>query len=260
LPEEILTVRGIIYLKDMPIENQFERLARLRARAFSAAEGEKILASMLSIGTFEQLESLHASTFSQADCNRILAAMLRIGTYEQLESLHARTLSPTDSEKILDAMLAISEKLGNAAKAGSQGIASGKRYDVFIAHAAEDGEFVKPLALSLKRKGLEVWYEDFVIVSGDWLQHEIERGLVQSRYVVLILSQNFFNKVWPQKEQEGLATREQLSSKTILPVCHILDQRGVASYSPTLAGRAAAFSSSGAEAVAKQIFDVVKAR
>jgi hypothetical protein len=242
------------------MESRFEKLASQRARAFSAAESEKILDAMLPIGSFEELEKLHAATFSPADCAKILDAMLRIGTYEQLERLHAKTFSPVESEKILNAMVAVAKKHEEAARVADSGALSRKPYDVFILHCAEDKEFAAPLALALKQKGLKVNYIDFVVQPGDWLQHEIDRGLAQSRYGVLILSQNFFNKVWPQTEKEGLATKEQLRAKTILPVLHEYDEKGVASYSPTLAGRIVLDSESGVEVAASVILNRITGR
>ncbi|MGD1119639.1 MAG: toll/interleukin-1 receptor domain-containing protein [Dehalococcoidales bacterium] len=242
------------------MESRFEKLARQRARAFSAAESEKILETMLPLGTFEELEKLHAATFSPAECTKILDAMLRVATYEQLESLLAKTFSPVDSEKIVNAMVAISQQHGEAARAAGSGALPRKQYDVFILHAAEDEEFAAPLALALKSKGLKVAFTDFVVQSGDWLQREIERGMAQSRYGVLILSQNFFYKLWPQTEQEGLATREHLSAKTLLGVLHEYDEKSVVSYSPTLADRIVLDSESGAEVAADVIYNRITGR
>ncbi len=77
---------------------------------------------------------------------------------------------------------------------------SDKQYDVFVAHASEDKSFVTPLALSLTQTGLKVWYDDFVLKVGDSLRREVDKGLVQSRYGIVILSHYFFRKQWPQKE------------------------------------------------------------
>lgn len=132
-----------------------------------------------------------------------------------------------------------------------------KQYDVFIAHASEDKDFVKPLALSLRKEGLEVWYDDFVLKLGDSLRREIDKGLAQSRYGVVILSHSFFNKHWPQKELDGLAAREQLGRKVILPIWRNIDQEEIATYSPTLADIIAAKSREGIEAITKKIFDVI---
>jgi hypothetical protein len=133
-------------------------------------------------------------------------------------------------------------------------------YDVFICHASEDKKsFVHPLAEALRRRHIEVWYDDFVLELGQSIRREIERGLSQSRFGVIILSRAFFEKQWPQYELDGLATREMAGrDRILLPVWHEVTFDEVASYSAALAGRKAAMSSDGVDAVAHQIIAVVK--
>lgn len=43
-----------------------------------------------------------------------------------------------------------------------------KEYDVFISHASEDKDgVVRPLAIALKNKGVNVWYDEFELKIGD---------------------------------------------------------------------------------------------
>jgi hypothetical protein len=132
-----------------------------------------------------------------------------------------------------------------------------KQYDVFIAHASEDKSFVTPLAYSLKGKGLEVWCDDFMLKIGDSLRREIDKGLAQSRYGVVVLSHNFFNKLWPQKELDGLATREEIGRKVILPIWHNINKKEIISYSPTLADIVAVKSDLGIKAVTDKIIESI---
>lgn len=77
-------------------------------------------------------------------------------------------------------------------------------YDAFISHATEDKEsVVKPLAKQLDRMGYRVWYDEFELTVGDSLRQSIDRGLGTSRYGVVVLSQAFFAKNWPQYELNG---------------------------------------------------------
>ena len=90
-------------------------------------------------------------------------------------------------------------------------------YDVFICHATEDKEpFVRELAEELS-KSLKVWYDDFSLSLGDSLRRKIDKGIESSRYGVVILSENFFCKEWPQRELDGLVTKERNFDKVILP-------------------------------------------
>ncbi len=198
-----------------------------------------------------------------------LDAMIPLGDYDQLSLLLNHITSQTYRAKIIDRILQLTTEDTNNIKNNNKiertTLTSPpkttslyqKHYDVFIAHASEDKDFVSPLALSLIQKDLRIWYDDFVLELGDSLRREIDRGLAQSQYGVVILSYNFFNKDWPQKELDGLTSKEQLGKKVILPIWHEIDKEVVASYSPTLAGIVAAKSSLGVEAVADKIIKAI---
>ena len=131
-------------------------------------------------------------------------------------------------------------------------------WDVFISHAHEDKEpFVRQLAESLQAAGLRVWYDKFTLRVGDRLRRSIDQGLAASRYGVVVLSPYFFAKEWPQIELDGLAGREVMGQKVILPVWHDIDAEGVRRFSPSLADRLAVSSTLGVEAVARELLRVI---
>ena len=110
-------------------------------------------------------------------------------------------------------------------------------YDFFICHASEDkDEFVRELAELLKRKGAEVWYDEFTLQVGSQLRREIDRGLVKSRFGIVVVSANFFAKDWPQVELDGLFSLRTEENSRILPIWHKVTKDEVAHHSPTLAG------------------------
>ncbi len=113
-------------------------------------------------------------------------------------------------------------------------------YDAFISHASEDkSSIVRPLAKSLTKLGLRVWYDEFELRIGDSLRESIDKGLVNSRYGIVILSKAFFSKNWPKYELNGLTSREIEGEKVILPVWHNITKQEVLEYSPTLADKIA---------------------
>ncbi len=115
-----------------------------------------------------------------------------------------------------------------------------EEYDFFICHASEDKEgFVRKLASLLEAKGAKVWYDEWTLRVGDSLRREIDRGLVNSRFGVVVLSESFFKKEWPQKELDGLYTLETRGPARILPIWHKVSMDEVASYSSTLADKVA---------------------
>jgi hypothetical protein len=74
----------------------------------------------------------------------------------------------------------------------------------------------------------------------------------------VIISPNFLNKEWPQRELDGLAARELAGGKTIiLPIWHDIGHAAIAQISPTLADRVAAKSTEGIPALVERIINVV---
>lgn len=132
--------------------------------------------------------------------------------------------------------------------------------DVFISHASEDKEAIaRPLAEALRRRGLTVWYDEYVLRLGDSLRGVIDRGLASARFGVVILSPRFFAKEWPQRELNGLLARETANGrKVLLPVWHELTFEDVVRHSPMLADRLAVSTSRGVEEVARQIVDALE--
>lgn len=133
-----------------------------------------------------------------------------------------------------------------------------KRYNVFICHASEDKDsFVRPLTIKLKELKIKVWFDESEIKLGDSLRRKIDEGLAKSQYGVVVLSPHFFAKEWPQRELDGLTSREINGEKVILPVWHNIEIDDVREFSPILADRVAARSSDGIENVAKKIFEAL---
>ncbi|MFT4060695.1 MAG: TIR domain-containing protein [Legionella sp.] len=111
-----------------------------------------------------------------------------------------------------------------------------KTYDVFISHASEDkAGFVRPFVESLREKGVIVWYDEFELQVGDSLRRSIDNGLKNSKYGIVVLSEAFFNKEWPQRELDGLFAREVNGEKVILPIWHKISKNEVKNYSPIIA-------------------------
>jgi len=131
--------------------------------------------------------------------------------------------------------------------------ALGKQWDVFVSHASEDKDFVRPLAEALHETNLSVWYDEFELRVGDSLRRKIDEGLAQSRYGIVVVSHSFFAKNWPQQELDGLMSREIAGTKVILPVWHKISFEEVRHYSPILSGLVAAKSDQGIETVVRTL-------
>ena len=133
-----------------------------------------------------------------------------------------------------------------------------KQWDVFISHASEDKETVAiPLAGWFTRAGLRVWLDAQELKIGDSLREKIEHGLAESRFGVVIISEIFLAKRWPQQELNGLTALEEDGQKVILPVWHNVTKLQVARVSPILADRLAANTQNGLRQIAREILNVV---
>ncbi len=162
---------------------------------------------------------------------------------EQLS--HQRTM-----RREIEAQRQLSSQLGSVRE---------REYELFISHASEDkDDFVRPLAAALKSLEVRVWYDEFTLEIGDSLRESIDKGLVSSKYGVVVLSPSFFAKNWPQYELNGMVAREMNGEKVILPIWHRVTKNEVIEFSPTMADKVAL--NSGAESIeeiASQLADRV---
>ncbi|MFM5040027.1 toll/interleukin-1 receptor domain-containing protein [Aeromonas caviae] len=64
--------------------------------------------------------------------------------------------------------------------------------------------FAPSLAGILKEYGFRIWYDEFELEIGDSLRESIDKGLVTSRYGIVVLSPKFLDKNWTKYElKEG---------------------------------------------------------
>ena len=92
--------------------------------------------------------------------------------------------------------------------------------DIFICHASEDkAEVVRPLITSFKEAGITYWYDEAEIKWGDSITEKVNEGLKISRYVIVVLSESFMQKNWPQRELNAALNIEASSGNVrVLPL------------------------------------------
>jgi hypothetical protein len=96
----------------------------------------------------------------------------------------------------------------------------GTKRDVFFCHASEDKEeVVRPLVEACTEEGISCWYDEAEIQWGDSITQEVNAGLANSRYVVVVLSQASAVKTWPQRELNAVLNQEASRGEVkILPL------------------------------------------
>jgi hypothetical protein len=110
----------------------------------------------------------------------------------------------------------------------------------FISHDTRDkGEIALPITIGLQKLMCHVWYDEYSLKVGDSLRESIEKGLMEAKKCVLILSPNFLsNTGWTKVEFNSVFTREILEQRSVvLPVWHNVSSRDVYEYSPSLANK-----------------------
>lgn len=81
-------------------------------------------------------------------------------------------------------------------------------YDVFLSHSSQDKPAARELAQRLKRDGLRVWFDEWVIQPGDSIPLAIERGLEGSRTLVLVMSTAALDSDWVTLERHTALFRD----------------------------------------------------
>jgi TIR domain-containing protein len=92
--------------------------------------------------------------------------------------------------------------------------------DIFICHASEDKEaVVRPLAKGFRANGISCWIDEAEISWGDSIVGKVNEGLAKSKFVLVVLSQKFLEKHWPQHELNAALNDEASSGEVkVLPL------------------------------------------
>ena len=228
---------------------------------------DKILEGVVSRGDGATLKWFWQNVTSSFYRDKILEEVVSRGDGATLKWFWQNVTSSFYRDKIIHAMginsvnrnAKIIKKFKKTADSiGSDNLNESYEYDVFISHASEDKEtFVRELAARLSDEGVRVWFDEFTLSLGDNLRRSIDYGLTSSRYGVVVFSDNFFKKEWPQKELDGLVARENGLDKIILPIWHGVVKEDVQSFSPILANRLAVSSNRGMDHVVNEIIKVL---
>lgn len=126
---------------------------------------------------------------------------------------------------------------------------------IFISHASEDKEvFVRGIAWELRDRGIEVWYDEYVLRMGDGLREAIDNGLATCDYGIVVVSSAFFAKQWPKAELDALFGRALGNRRRfLLPIRHGVSLEFIQRQSPLLASRFIVDSAEGVSSIVGHI-------
>lgn len=95
-------------------------------------------------------------------------------------------------------------------------------YDVFLSHAnADKQDFVDELNSSLEKLGIDIFYDKKALDWGDNWKERILVGTKQAAFAIIVISENFFDREWTERELKEFLTRQNRNGqKLILPIVH----------------------------------------
>jgi hypothetical protein len=118
------------------------------------------------------------------------------------------------------------------------GIKRVPRWDVFVSHASEDKQrLAAPLALSLRRAGFSVWFDEFTLKSGDDFLKLIDLGLRESACGLLIISPRYVEKTFTNYEIARILAAETSRGIKIIPLRSDLTVEDISKRYPALKSR-----------------------
>ncbi len=90
---------------------------------------------------------------------------------------------------------------------------------MFLSHSSRDKTFVRKLAEDLTFCEVDVWLDEWELQAGDSLQDLIGNALEKSRFIGVVLGNNFSDSRWARDELKQALSRERRSDRvTVLPL------------------------------------------
>ncbi len=86
-------------------------------------------------------------------------------------------------------------------------------YDVFLSYSSKDKDIVRDIAERLRSDGLRVWFDEWIIKPGDSIPYKVDKGLEQTRVLVLCMSANAFGSDWAILESYTYRFRDPLNKE-----------------------------------------------
>ncbi len=95
--------------------------------------------------------------------------------------------------------------------------------EVFLSHASQDSAFVAPLAETLRRHGVPVWYSQTSIVGAQQWHDEIGSALSRCDWFVLVLSPNSAASMWVKRELLFILQQKRYENRIVPVLYHPCD-------------------------------------
>lgn len=88
--------------------------------------------------------------------------------------------------------------------------------DIFISHSSRDKATATHLATTLNFCAVDVWLDDWELEVGQSLTDEIAKAMDNSRYIAILITENYNKTVWTKTEYKKALSREQKENRTVM--------------------------------------------
>jgi hypothetical protein len=97
-----------------------------------------------------------------------------------------------------------------------RGVRRTAKPDIFISHSSRDKPAATNLALTLNFCSVDVWLDDWELEVGQSLTDEIAKAMEDSRYIAILITENYNKTVWTKAEYKKALAREQKEKRTVM--------------------------------------------
>lgn len=106
----------------------------------------------------------------------------------------------------------------------------------FISHAnADKSDYVDELYLTLRKLGINIFYDSEVLSWGDNWKQVILNGTEKSEFAIIVISENFFGREWTERELDEFLKRQNVNGqKIVLPLLYNITFEQLKDKYPTL--------------------------
>lgn len=94
---------------------------------------------------------------------------------------------------------------------------TGNRF-AFVCHASEDKDLARRIATDFHSAGIETFFDEWDITSGQSVRGRIDEGLAASTHVVVLLTEKSLSKPWVNAEIDAAFVRKVAGQGTLIPV------------------------------------------
>ena len=88
--------------------------------------------------------------------------------------------------------------------------------NIFISHSSRDKPAALRLASTLNFCAIDVWLDDWELEVGQSLTDEIAKAMDDSRFIAILITENYNKTVWTKTEYKKALSREQKENRTVM--------------------------------------------